>query len=189
MELPNNEDHTEGIGTALSNVQSLSLLKDAQQRRQARERTLFLDVPSWDGDLVCEYRVVPPEGLKKLAQKAMRQSRNGEAEPAANDVMMIIAAAVGFYVKHPESGERVAVEDEFGHVSYDRIAKLLGKEAEIKSNSQAVRYLMADRGEDGEDGEWVENIMAMSLHANAIGKWMKDPSKHGVDLDDILGEF
>jgi hypothetical protein len=186
MELPNDETQVEEIGTALSNVQGLSLLKEAQQRRQARERTLFLDVPSWDGDLVCEYRVVSPDGLKKLAEKAMRRNRNGNAEAGANDVLMIIASAVGLYIKNPENGERVAIEDEFGHVSYNRIANILGKEDEIKSNVEAVRYLM---GERDEDGGWVENIMAMSLHANAIAKWMKDPSKHGVEIDDLLGEL
>lgn len=182
----NNE--LEGIGTALGEAQSLSLLQDAQKRRQEREHTLFLDVPSWNGDLVAEYRVVPPKALKQVAEAAMRRTRNnGEPEPAANDVAMIAAACVGLYMKHPETGERVAIEDEFGHVGFDRIAKMLGKEEELSSQAQVVRYLMAERGDN--DGEWVENVMAMSLHANAIGRWMKDPSRQGVDLEELLGEL
>jgi hypothetical protein len=182
-----NENQLEGIGTALGNAQSLSILKDAQKRRQEREHTLFLAVPSWDGDLICEYKVVPPEDLRKIAEGAVRRSRNGKPpEPAANDIAMIVAACVGLYVKDPESGERVAIEDEFGHVGYNRIAKVLGKEDEIKSNADAVRYLMSERDEQG---GWVENIMAISLHANAIGKWTKDPGRQGVDLEELLGEF
>jgi hypothetical protein len=183
-------EHTEGIGTSLESVQSLSLLKQAQKKRQTRQRTFFLDVPSWDGDLICEYQVVDPDMLKKVAAGAIRRARNGsEQEAAANDVDLILAAAVGLYAKDPETGERVAIEDEHGHVGYGRIAKLLGKDDEVKSQAQAVRYLMAERDDDSEDGGWVENVMAMSLHADAISRWMKDPSKHGVDLETLLGEL
>lgn len=181
------EEQLEAIGTAVGSAQSLSLLKEAERRRSEREHTLFLDVPSWDGDLVCEYRVVPPDDLKRVAEAAIRRSRNGgKSESAANDVAMIVAAAVGLYVKHPETGERVPVEDEFGHVSYDRIAGVLGKEDDIKSNAEAVRYLMAERDKEG---GWVENIMAMSIHANAIARWTKDTSKRSIDLEELLGEL
>jgi hypothetical protein len=181
------ENQLEGIGTALGNAQSLSILKDAQKRRQEREHTLFLAVPSWDGDLICEYRVVPPDELTRVAERAVQRARNnGKVQPASNDIAMIVAACVGLYVKHPETGERVPVEDEFGHVGYNRIAKVLGKEDEIKSNADAVRYLMAERDEEG---GWTENIMAMSLHANSIGKWTRDPGRRGVDLEELLGEF
>jgi hypothetical protein len=188
MEAITDNDHTEGIDTALGSAQGLSLLKDAQKKRQARARTLFLDVPSWDGDLIAEYQVVHPDKLRAVAERAMRRARtnNGNGTPTgSNDIDMIITASVGLYAKNPETGERVPIEDEFGHVGYDRIAKLLGKDDEIKSNSDAVRYLMAERDDEG---GWVENVVAMSLHADAISKWMKDPSKHGVDLETLLGE-
>lgn len=188
MEIPENRE-LENVGTALQNAQGLSLLKEAEQRRQEREHTLFLDVPSWDGDLIAEYRVVPPDDLKKLAVAALRRSRNGgEGAGVNNDIAIIAAACVGLYVKDPETDERVPVEDEFGHVKYDRIAHVLGKDEEIKSTTDAVRYVMGERDEE-EDGGWTENIMAMSIHANTIGKWMRDPSRSGVDLEDLLGEF
>lgn len=183
-------DHKEleDIGTSLDGAQSLSILRDAEQRRVEREHTLFLDVPSWDGDLVAEYRVLPPDRLRKLAESVMRRSRlkNGDASPADNDIAVIVAACVGLYVLEPETGKRVPVEDQFGHVSYDRIALVLGKEDEIKSNADAVRYLMAERAPDG---GWTENIMAMSLHAQSIARWMRDPSRQGVDFEALLGEL
>lgn len=186
MEIPDNKE-LEGIGTAVHNAQGLSLLKEAEKRRQERERTLFLDVPSWDGDLIAEYRVLLKDEIVKLAEAALRRTRNGNRnEAASNDITVIAAACVGLYVKNPEDGERVPVEDEFGHVGYDRIAVVLGKDDEIKSRADAVRYLM---GERTEDGGWTENIMAMSIHANTIGKWMRDPSRSNVDLEDLLGEL
>lgn len=185
-------DHKEleDIGTSLDGAQSLSILRDAEQRRVEREHTLFLDVPSWDGELIAEYRVLPPDRLRKLAESVMRRSRlkNGDASPADNDIAVIVAASVGLYVLDPDSGQRVPVEDEFGHVGYDRIALVLGKEGEIKSNADAVRYLMAERAPDGEGG-WTENIMAMSLHAQSIARWMRDPSRQGVDFEALLGEL
>jgi hypothetical protein len=36
-----------------------TLLQKAQERRQKRESTLFLDVPTWDGDLIAEHATVP----------------------------------------------------------------------------------------------------------------------------------
>jgi hypothetical protein len=188
MEIPDNND-LENIGTALQGAQSLSLLKEAEDRRQKREHTLFLDVPSWNGDLIAEYRVVPPDDLRKLAEAALRKSRNGNGDQLPNnDITVIAASCVGLYVKDPETDERVPVEDEYGHVKYDRIAHVLGKDDEIKSSPDAVRYVMGERDKDG-DGGWTENIMAMSIHANTIGKWMRDPSKGGVDLEELLGEF
>lgn len=173
--------------TALNNARGLSLLQEADKRRAEREHSLFLDVPTWGGDLICEYRVVSPDALRRIAEQAMRNVRNGNTdEPASNDVRLIVAAAVGLYAKDPETGERVPIEDELGHISYNRIADLLGKGAELKSNSDVVRYLMSERNEDG---SWTENIAAISIHANAISKWMQDPSKRGVDLDDLLGEY
>jgi hypothetical protein len=185
MEIPENKE-LEEIGTALQNAQGVSLLKKAEERRQEREHTLFLDVPSWDGDLIAEYRVVLTDDMKKIAEAALRRSRNGSGQPAANDISVIAAACVGLYIKDPETGERVPIEDEYGHVGYDRIANVLGKQDELKSNSDAIRYVM---GERTKDGGWVENITAISIHANTIGKWMRDPSKSNVDLEDLLGEL
>lgn len=183
------DNELEGIGTALDDAQSLSLLQAAAKKRQKRQRSLFLDVPSWGGDLVAEYRVVPPEEMRRVAETATRRMRNnGQAKPAEGDVAVIAAACVGLYLKDPETGERIPIEDQYGHVGYDRMAAVLGKDDKIKSVSETIRYLTAERGDN--DDEWVENIMAISLHANAIGRWMRDPSKQsGVDMEDLLGEY
>lgn len=178
----------EGIDESLGAARSQSLLQAAEQRRSERETSLFLDVPTWNGDLIAEYRVVEPKKLRKMAEAAMRQARNNgaEIEPGANDLRLIVASCVGLYMKDPETGERVPIEDEFGHVGYDRIAALLGKDDEIKSNTEAVKYLT---GEREEDGSWTYNIVAVSMHADAIAKWTRDPSKRGLDLEALLGEF
>jgi len=181
------DSNIEGIGTALGNARGLSLLQDAEKRRIDREHSLFLDVPTWGGDLICEYRVVPADDLRRIAEAAVRNTRNGSQDaPASNDVRLISAAAIGLYMKDPENGERVPIEDEFGHVSYNRIATVLGKEDEFKSQADVIRYLMSEKNKDG---TWTENIVAISIHANTISQWMRDTSKRIGDLDEILGEL
>src|SRR4051794_41973733 len=115
MEINPNAD-VEELGKSLDSAQGLTLLKEAQQRRQARERTLFLDVPSWDGDLVCEYRVMDPEDLRKIAERQMRRARNNgsKLDPIANDIALIVAAAAGLYGKQHKNGGRVANKGEVG---------------------------------------------------------------------------
>jgi len=181
-----NSELMEGVsGEALTSARSRSLLKEAERRRSEREHNLFLDIPTWDGDLICEYRVVPGEELEKIAQKVLLHRRNGKSDIGRGDIELIVTSHVGLYMRDRESGDRVAIEDEFGHVGYGRIANMLGKEDLIKSNADAVRYLMSERNDDG---TFTENIVAIGIHANAISKWMQDTSKRSTNLEELLGE-
>lgn len=177
----------EGIDQTVENARGLSLLQEAEKRRSEREHSLFLDVPTWNGELIAEYRVPDPDALRKIAEATIRRVRssNGRDEPGANDVALIAAANVGLYVKDPDSGDRVPIEDKIGHVGYDRIAAILGKE-ELQSNSEVIRYLMSERNDDG---TYTQNVLAISMHANSIQRWMRDTSRRGIDMEDILGEL
>jgi hypothetical protein len=176
------------IGSAPSLARSVSILKGAEQRRNAREGTLFLDVPSWNGELICEYRVVSREEMLTLTnriQRLMRQA-NGNPDPARGDFDLIIAACIALYVIDPETGERVPVEDEQGPVGYDRIAHVMGKDDEFKSQREVISYLMGTRTDAR--GGWQENLLAVSIHANTIARWMSDPTRRSVDVEALLGE-
>lgn len=182
-----NPDRLGGIDQSADEARGLSLLRQAERKRNQRATSLFLDIPTWDGMLIGEYRVQDPEKLRKMAQTVMRNARNGStAEPGTNDISLIVTSCVGLYARDPDGGDRVPIEDEYGHVGYDRICAVLGRD-EITSNREAVKYLMGERDEDG-DG-WVHNVVAVSIHADRISKWMRDPSKSGVDIEELLGEF
>jgi hypothetical protein len=187
MESKFTED-TVGAATNETEAEALTLLQQAEKKRAARETSLFLDVPTWDGDLIVEYRVPDPDKLRLVAQAAMRRARdNGNpSPPASNDVSLIIAAHVGLYIRKSD-GSRLPIEDEFGHVGFNRMAKVLGKEDILKSNDDVVRYLMAERNEDG---SYYDNITAITMHANKIQTWMRDPSRRAnFDLEELLGEL
>jgi hypothetical protein len=175
------------VGGATRDAVADSILQQAAKKRQEREKTLFLDVPTWEGDLICEYEIIPKEELKIMAEKQQRLMRKSSNDDRLGfDLELIARASVGLYAIDPNSGDRVKIEDEFGHVGYDRIAAKLGVEEFVTSNSEAIRYLM---GEPRDDGTWKDNVTAISRHASAIARWMKDPSRRGLDLEELLGEL
>lgn len=172
---------------AIESARGLSLLKDAQKRRSEREANLFMAVPSWSGDLVAEYRVLGDKELDKIADSANKTLTNGKMKTLPLDISLISAACVGLHMVDPESGDRVKIEDDNGHVGYNRIAIVLGREDVIKSNSDAIRYLMGERA-DNEDG-WTDNPTAISSHAQTIARWMRDPTKRSSLMEELLGEL
>lgn len=181
-------DQMPQIDSAPGKARSLSILKQAEERRASRSGTLFLDIPSWNGELVCEYQIVAREEIVEITERIARQVRSGNGnsiKPGQGDIELIIRACVGLYVIDPESGDRVPVEDENGLVGYDRIAHVMGRD-EIKSQRDTVRYLMGVRTDV--DGGWKENLLAVAIHANLIARWMSDPTKRNSDMEALLGE-
>lgn len=193
MSIKELDPHAEGIdsiGEATGEARSLSLLSKAKEKRDKRENHLFLDVPSWDGTLIAEYEIIPEDELTKMGDTLSRKIRAGEWKRIDGDIELIVRACVGLWVRDPESGDRVMIEDEAGHVGFDRIIESLGVDGEtsekIKSNKDVVKYLTAER--DEKTGGYVVNSVAIGMHAQSISRWMKDPSKRNIDIDDLLGE-
>lgn len=184
LDLP---DLTE-LGAGANGARGRSLIQTADKARKSREKSLFLDIPSWDGALIGEYRVIDKNVLDRLTERQLRRVRSGgKIDATLNDIELILTACVGLWARDPESGDRVAIEDDGGIVGFDRIATVLGKEDSIKSAADAVRYLTAEVRND--DGTWQENSIAIGMHSNTISRYMRDPSKRNVDLDSILGEL
>lgn len=175
-------------GAATSNARAMSLLQAAEQRREQREQNLFLDVPSWEGDLIAEYAIIPRHELKEMGERqlrAMRHARNGDEDRVRYDVELIVRACVGLHALDPSNGDRVPLEDGIGNVGYGRIGALMGRD-DVTDSTQAVLFLMGTRNHD--TNTWEENTMAVTTHARAISKWMSDPSKRTFDLEELLGE-
>lgn len=181
---------TATTGSSALQARSLTLLQEAQKRRLEREQSLFLDIPTWGGELVGEYRIVGSKELTLIGERAVRRTKqakqNGSyVSPMQGEIDLIVEANVGLYMRDPESGDRVPIEDEYGHVGFDRIAHVLGVEGEVQGRSDVVKYLMSEREDDG---SFKENVVAIGIHANSISTWMRDPSKRSVDVEDLLGE-
>lgn len=170
-------------------ARSLSLLDRAKAKRAERETHLFLEVPSWDGDLVAEYRVLGSKELEVISDNVTRKIRAGEADQIRADLEVIAKSNVALHMVDPETGDRVTLEDEGGPIGYDRVALLFNMEDQLTSVFKTIQYLTGERKEDGAPGEWQENPTAISQHANRIARWMRDPSKSGIGvLEELLGE-
>lgn len=177
MSVEMDDDLTRTAGaetTAAEEAKGVSLLKQAEGNRQKRTHSLFLDIPSWNGDLIAEYRTVARpalEGMIRKIQQEMKNNNDSNARTAA-DIDLILATNVGIYAYNPEGGpepedQREAITDGAGTVTYGRIGPILGKE--LPSARRAVMYLFAKDGED--------SGVAISAHALTIARWMQDPSK------------
>jgi hypothetical protein len=163
--------------SAAEEARGISLLRAAAKRREDTGDTLFLDVPTWGGDLVAEYRVIDRQRLETLITRIQREGRNGNSSSArtAADIDLLVEAQVGLYAFDAESSlggsddqGRVPIADEAGTVTYGRIGPILNKE--FRSVREAVLYLMKDNG------------LAISAHAVVVARWMRDPSKTAEQL-------
>lgn len=184
------EQHTEG---ALEAAKSLTILQQANKRREKREAHLFLDIPSWGGDLIGEYKIIEKNKITEIAERVATRMRSNQGngqqtlDTTIGDIELIVHSCVGLHVMDPKSGTRIPLEDDLGHVGYGRIADVLGKSDDIESSTDAVRYLTGER--DDETGTWVENAAAIQQHAQRIQRWMRDPSKRTTSLEEALSEL
>jgi hypothetical protein len=137
--------------------------------------------------MVAEYRVLGGKEIDQIAEQAARRMKSGNGDSLQSDIDLIARANLGLYMIDPESGDRVPLEDEYGVVGYNRVAVKLGMERELDSNAKVIKYLTGERKEDGSG--WQENQTAITMHANSIARWMRDPSKTNRSLEDILGEL
>lgn len=168
--------------TAPEEAKGISLLRKADKSRAKRTNTLYLDVPSWAGDLIAAYRVVDRQRLETMVRKIQQEAKSGSDSSArtAADIDLILEANVGLYAYDPEGGpepedRRAPIEDDLGVVPFNRFGDILlrirpedreGKPAPRLNSARAVvLYAMED------------NAVAISAHALMIARWMRDPSK------------
>lgn len=156
--------------TAVEEAKGVSLLRRAEERRKEEADTLYLDVPSWGGDLIAAYRIVDRPRLETMVRKIqaeMRDNSNGNARTAA-DIDLILEANTGLYAYDPtgldESARRAPIEVDEMVVGFSRINEIMNR-PEINSARSAVLYLFKN------------NAVAISAHALTVARWMRDPSK------------
>jgi hypothetical protein len=168
------DEITGATTTAAEEAKGISLLRQAEERREQESDTLFLDVPSWSGDLIAEYKVLDRPRLEAMVRKVQQLARDGNQSNARTvaDIGLLLESNVGLYAYDPDGGDteesrRAPITDEHGTVTYDRIGKILGQD--FRSSRESVLYLMKN------------NAIAISTHALAVARWMRDPSKDPME--------
>jgi hypothetical protein len=175
--------------TAVEEAKGISLLRGAAQRREKRVHAAFLDVPSWDGDLIAEYRVVNRPKLEQMARKISAESKGGnEANLRTGaDIDFIVEACVGLYALDPEGAteeeRRVPLTDELGKIDYTRFGDVLlriaGEGRTVTHVPRTAREVVLKAfAKDNEDP-----TVPISAHAMVIARWMRDPSKAPTTME------
>jgi len=176
--------------TAAEEAKGISLLRAAAERREKRVHNLFLDVPSWDGDLIAEYAVAGRPKLEAMARKIMAESKGGANEAnlrTAADIDFIVEACVGLHALDPEGAteeeRRVPIEDDLGKVPYNRFGDILVR---IAGEGRTVSHVPRTARETvlkmfAKDNE--DPSVPISAHAMVIARWMRDPSKAPMSQD------
>jgi hypothetical protein len=158
-----------------------SALERIRQRRKAAAETTTTDmpIPGFGGELVARYRIIDPlvEGKEigqRIAQQFPKQDQLSEATHYAN-VDMLIAACVGFYVKHPATGQLAP----FGDTSPDHAGLAPTYEDE------ALAELMGFEASSAREcvvGVFGGHRAAVNVHAQLLQAWMANPTGDGSVL-------
>lgn len=150
-----------------------SILEDIRKTRDEslENETVKFHIPTWDGDLVAEYRLLP----RKLVETLGKKSGKGDMRA---DMDFIARSCVGIYANNKDLGTLIPIRvggnsagPEAPLVRYtEDLTGLLGKE-DLKDPYKIIRYMFKN------------NEVAIGTHAARIFTWMTDPS---AEVDSAL---
>ena len=151
-----------------------SLLERLREDRRAlaSAESTTIEIPGYDGELVCRYRLMEASELEKIARKAAKLPR--ERRNLAVTMDSLSASCIEFEtVDHRNGGAAGTLAENGGDpIRYDdRLAEALGYTA--KSAREAVLGLFGG------------NEIAVLTHGAQLARWWSDASE---DVDeDFLG--
>jgi hypothetical protein len=158
-------DDDEGgqLGTPAPSI--LDQVNAARDERLVHE-TVKMAIPSWGGDMIAEYRVLPRKFTEETGKRSARGDTNAEMD-------FIARACVSLWVKDPESGKLIQLETSPGSpMRYTRgVLSMLGKESLLEGKKSeeepyvVIRHLMN------------HNEVAIATHAGKVMNWMTDTSQ------------
>jgi hypothetical protein len=178
------------IGEGESAAEALlgqSILERAVARRTKRDLDHeWFDIPSWDGELKAQYKVLEREDVEQMVRSIRaRQVSNGRGNQAGQkssgsdaDLDFIVKACVNIKAHDNETEEEKIL-----HITYssvDTIKELFAPDprdesdeatnlrrmvGSIKTPREAVAFLMGYNG------------IAIAAHGGMLARWMQDTSK------------
>lgn len=146
-----------------------SVLDRVKKRRTNTVDTLWLDIPSWGGDMRAEYQVLDPDEVQKMIRRVQARQRKGEDKryDSTPDLDFLIKACINVKAIDPET-------DEEQHLTKGFVMELVEmldpkdqdeNPIEIKDPRGLVAYLVKYNG------------IALAAHAQKIARWMQDTAK------------
>lgn len=106
-------DDREDVAAAVENGAraSRSLIDKVKARNAQGLKPLYLPIPRWNGDIVVEFKKVPPKVLAATAGTSSKTARAANAD-------LIVEACKEIYIVDPETGNRARL-GENGPVRFD----------------------------------------------------------------------
>lgn len=150
-----------------------SVLDRIKKRRTNTVDTLWIDVPSWGGDLKAEYKVLDPDEIQKMIRRVQARQRKGEGQKydSTPDIDFLVKACIGVKAVDLETDEEQVLTSGF---TMDLVGMLDPKDEDenpitIKDPRGLVAYLVKYNG------------IALAAHAQKIARWMQDTAKSVED--------
>lgn len=157
---------------ALTATRGRSLLDRIKSRRSETDDTLRLPVPSWNGELIAEYKVLDRTDIENMV-KRIRARQSGQAGVKAKpdsvgaDCDFLIKACGGIIAHDNETDEEEVLTNGFN----SELTALLGNPDGVETARDLVLYLLKN------------NTVALASHSMKVARWMEDTSK---PVDDPL---
>jgi hypothetical protein len=142
-----------------------TLLETLRDKRKAigQDRRYSLEIPGYDGKLVAQYKVVPWDEMKRLADK-LDKSQSPRKELLAQ-VDTLLMACVQILAR--DGGEDKPLQEVFPEIGDEpirfdeRLAKVLGFEPDSGSPARSIVFKTFD------------NDIAITSHHQKVAEWME----------------
>lgn len=173
LEVDFETDDEVGLGTPVASILDRAV---AERDDRLRNQTIKFDIPTWDGALLAEYRLLGRKTVEEMQRRAARDRKT--------EMDMIARACVGIYVRDPDDGTIKPLGENGNHVRYTKelLAKL-GKEDKLANKNPEDHHYVVIRH------IFAGNDVALGAHAFRLMSWMADPTDPGDSLGDDLGEY
>src|SRR5688500_9744708 len=150
-----------------------------QRKTNAEQITIDLDLPNYNGNLFCRYRLLDGPELDEVTNKVKAQFRDRSDRILAATCYNLITGCEEFFVRH--NREDIPLREVLGldrPVRYDMVlAEFLGFAEELPTPHKARDVLM---------GVFVNRDVAINYHGAQYFRWMMSS---GAEVDMELGEL
>lgn len=152
-----------------------------RKQRQAAAENKFhdIDIPGYNGELFCRYRILGGEEVDAIVKKVRQETNNRSEQVLASTLDNIITACDEFWLR--DEGKEIPLKkhpdvDSELPVRYDAtLAEFLQFSDELPDPPTARSVVL---------GLFVGNDLAVSAHGAILVQWMMSG---GVELDMMLG--
>lgn len=157
---------------------AVSILDRAKKERDDRGDTIEIDIPSWDGDLKAEYKLLDRSEIEKMLRRVRGRTSRGDTSAGTEaDLDFLNKACVKLLAYDRDTDTTVTVSDGFDpdvivpilQPMYPKSHPMAGQPVPIKDHRQLISYLIG----------W--NNIALAAHCQKLARWMQDTSKGTED--------